>query len=52
MPKPKDPKRKAPTVPRSKKLPRDLPEDPVARGVAIMRETAIMKLIDELEGQV
>jgi len=29
---------KAPPPPKSKKLPRKLPEDPIARGVAIMRE--------------
>ena len=29
---------KAPTPPKSKKLPRKLPEDPVARAMAIMRE--------------
>jgi hypothetical protein len=31
-------KAKAPSAPKSKKLPRKLPEDPIARGVAIMRE--------------
>ena len=31
-------KRQAPEPPKSKKLPRKLPEDPIARGVAIMRE--------------
>ena len=37
MPKtPTGPKRPAP--PKSTKLPRNLPEDPIARGVAIMRE--------------
>jgi len=29
---------KAPKPPKSKKLPRKLPDDPIARGVAIMRE--------------
>ena len=29
---------KAPKPPKSTKLPRKLPEDPIARGVAIMRE--------------
>jgi len=29
---------KAPQPPKSKKLPRKLPDDPIARGVAIMRE--------------
>lgn len=29
---------KAPKSPKSKKLPRKLPEDPVSRAVAIMRE--------------
>jgi hypothetical protein len=39
MPKvPDDPKRKPPTAPKSTKLPRKLPDDPIARGVAIMRE--------------
>jgi hypothetical protein len=33
---PKAPKR--PKPPKSTKLPRKLPEDPIARGVAIMRE--------------
>ena len=37
MPKgPSGPKQTAP--PKSTKLPRNLPEDPIARGVAIMRE--------------
>lgn len=31
-------KPKAPVPPKSKKLPRKLPDDPIARGVAIMRE--------------
>jgi hypothetical protein len=34
---PKAPK-KPPTPPKSTKLPRKLPDDPIARGVAIMRE--------------
>jgi hypothetical protein len=34
MPKPPDAKK----PPKSTKLPRNLPEDPIARGVAIMRE--------------
>jgi hypothetical protein len=42
MPKvPSGQKRKAakpPIPPKSKKLPRKLPDDPIARGVAIMRE--------------
>jgi len=40
MPKvPTGPKKpKAPVPPKSTKLPRKLPEDPIARGVAIMRE--------------
>ena len=39
MPKtPTAPKRKPPTAPKSTKLPRKLPDDPIARGVAIMRE--------------
>jgi hypothetical protein len=29
---------KPPVPPKSKKLPRKLPDDPIARGVAIMRE--------------
>ena len=36
---------KAPKPPKSKKLPRKLPEDPVSRAVAIMRETT-----ERLEG--
>ena len=31
---------KAPSAPKSKKLLRKLPEDPIARGVAIMRDEA------------
>ncbi len=39
MPKtPQRPKRKPPKPPKSTKLPRKLPDDPIARGVAIMRE--------------
>lgn len=39
MPKvPDGPKRKPPSAPKSTKLPRKLPDDPIARGVAIMRE--------------
>lgn len=39
MPKgPQGQKRKAPSAPKSKKLPRKLPEDPVSRAVAIMRD--------------
>jgi hypothetical protein len=34
----KGPKGKPPTAPKSTKLPRKLPDDPIARGVAIMRE--------------
>jgi hypothetical protein len=33
-----DQKRKAPSASKSTKLPRKLPDDPIARGVAIMRE--------------
>ena len=36
--KPSGRKTKAPSAPKSTKLPRKLPEDPIARGVAIMRE--------------
>jgi len=36
-------KRKAPYAPKSKKLPRNLPDDPIARGVAIMREATGVK---------
>ena len=36
--KPQAPKGKPPVPPKSKKLPRKLPDDPIARGVAIMRE--------------
>ena len=35
-----DPKGKPPVPPKSTKLPRKLPEDPIARGVAVMREAA------------
>lgn len=40
MPKtPDNPKREAPpAAPKSTKLPRKLPDDPIARGVALMRE--------------
>lgn len=39
MPKgPQGQKRKAPSAPKSKKLPRKLSADPVSRAVAIMRE--------------
>ena len=39
MPKgPQGQKRKAPAAPKSKKLPRKLPDDPVSRAVQIMRE--------------
>jgi hypothetical protein len=39
MPKgPSGKKPKPPAPPKSKKLPRKLPDDPIARGVAIMRE--------------
>lgn len=42
MPKtPKGPKKVAP--PKSTKLPRKLPDDPIARGVAIMREATADK---------
>ena len=36
---------KAPKAPKSKKLPRKLPEDPVSRAVAIMREATGAKLV-------
>ena len=35
---PQGQKDKVPSAPKSKKLPRNLPEDPIARGVAIMRQ--------------
>ena len=39
MPKaPKGPKGKPPTAPKSRKIPRKQPEDPIALGVQIMRE--------------
>ena len=44
MPKvPSRPKRKPPVPPKSTKLPRKLPDDPIARGVAIMREATEKK---------
>ena len=36
-------KGKPPTPPKSTKLPRKLPDDPIARGVAIMREATGQK---------
>jgi hypothetical protein len=48
-------KRKAPPAPKSKKLPRNLPEDPVSRAVSIMRTATkqdvgdIVKLIEGSE---
>ena len=41
--KPQAPKGKPPVPPKSKKLPRKLPDDPIARGVAIMREATAGK---------
>jgi len=38
MPKMPTGPKKPPAPPKSTKLPRKLPEDPIARGVAIMRE--------------
>ena len=38
MPKKPSGSKKPPTAPKSTKLPRKLPDDPIARGVAIMRE--------------
>ncbi len=44
MPKvPDSPKRKAAAPPKSKKLPRKLPEDSISRAVAIMREATGQK---------
>jgi hypothetical protein len=37
---------KAPDPPKSKKLPRKLPEDPVARAMAIMREATGVEIGD------
>jgi hypothetical protein len=46
VPKVHDGPKRPPAPPKSKKLPRKLPDDPIARGVAIMREATNQKVGD------